>query len=88
MFNNNLTISLLIAFLLISLIGVVYADMKDVNGTDNLSRIENISAHMTNQSFQDGMVVNNSSTTNLTDTVESTGGIKNFMKSFKFQSNV
>ena len=88
MFNNNVAISLLIAFLLISLVGVVYADLKDVNGTDNLSRIGNISANMTNQSYQDGMIVNNSSATNVTDIVESTGGIKNFMKSFKFQSNV
>ena len=88
MYANKVMIVICTIFLFVSLVGVSYAETKDENGTNNLSQLGNISLQETNQSVHDFSNSNSSKITNSTIYVDSTGGIKNFMKNFKYQSNV
>lgn len=88
MYTNTVAISIFTLFLLAGLIGLSYAETENVNGTENTSQSGNISVNETNQSYQDHMGGNNSGKTNSTDKAVSTGGIKIFMKDFKYQSGV
>ncbi len=88
MYANKGAIVMFTVFLLVSFIGVSSAEIGDVNGTYNISQSGNISANETNQSYQDQNSSNNSGKTNVTNNAVSSGGIKNFMKSFQFRSSV
>ncbi|MFH0968566.1 MAG: hypothetical protein V1862_12870 [Methanobacteriota archaeon] len=88
MYANKFAISIFTVFLLATVLGVAYADTEDVNGTDNMSQSGNISANETNQSFKDQNLSTSSGTIHKTNNSVSTGGIKNFMKSFQYQSRV
>lgn len=88
MIINKVILSIFTLVLIMSLLGAVYAEIEALNGTDNSSVIGNISANLTNQSYLEQNNKTHSNLTNQTDKAVSTGGIKNFMKSFSFQSSV
>ena len=85
---NTRVISLLTILFLVSLSGAAYAELAEMNGTTNLSQPGNISVNLTNQSTGD----QNTSISNTTPVIPrdagSFGGIRNFMKSYRFQSAV
>jgi hypothetical protein len=87
MYSNKIATYILTVFLLTGLLGIVYADNEKTNGTNNMSQSVNISANETNQPYQDHNSSTNSSKTNISDNVTPTGGIKIFMKDYKYQSN-
>ncbi|MDD1730020.1 MAG: hypothetical protein LUQ50_13245 [Methanospirillum sp.] len=92
MITKNVLISLMVALFLVSLVGNSYAEEETVNVT-NISQSGNVSVNETNQSdlnltSNTPSHVADSPLPNGTATVASEGGIKNFMKNFKYQSGV
>ncbi len=92
MITNKVVISIIVSLLLVSLVGLTCAEKENTNVT-TISQSGNISTNETNQSSQN--LTNGTSPlkaddtrTNGTGTDPSEGGIKNFMKSFKYQSEV
>ena len=86
MYADKIAISIFTVLFLASVLSVAYAEVEGMNGTANIS--VNISANDTNQSFYNQTNGNSSGTLNRTRNVVGTGGIKNFMKDFKYQSSV
>lgn len=85
--TESIKLGVFTALVIVNLIAVAFGDTETTKNSTNLSLTENLSVNETNQSVQDTLRVNNTSIANGTSTLETTGGIKNFMKSFKFQSN-
>jgi len=92
MIAKKIVLSVIISLLLVSLAGLTCAEKESANMT-NTSHSGNISMNETNQSYLN--LTNGTSPlkadgarTNGTDTAAPEGGIKNFMKSFKYQSEV
>jgi hypothetical protein len=85
--TKRIILNIFIVLVFVNFIGVALGDSEATNNTTALSLLKNISEDETNQSVQDILITNNTSIANGTKTLEATGGIKNFMKSFKFQSN-
>lgn len=81
--------ALCLGLLLISLGSIASADQEEGNETANLSLMENGSVQLnsTNQSMPVDIGVNNTSVINASEPAEPTGGIRNFMKSFTYQSH-
>lgn len=80
--------ALCLGLLLISLGSIASANLEEENTTLNLSLMENGSVQLnsTNQSMPVDIGANNTSVINASEPVASSGGIKNFMKSFSYQS--
>jgi len=87
MIANTTVKSIFVSLFLISLIGIAGAENMSVNGT-NVSESVNLSVNMTEHDYMNQTGENMSGMTNATGDTVSTGGIKNFMKSFKYQSQV
>lgn len=80
------TVIILISLVIfVTIPAFTFADDAKVNETGNLSGQVNTSADDANLSVQNNST-NVSSEIQVTDKDASTGGIKNFMKSFKYQS--
>jgi hypothetical protein len=88
MVSPKVVLSIVTVFLLVSLLGVSYAENQAVNGTNNTSEPGNISVLETNQSDPDHTGNNTAHKILISDSVVSTGGIKIFMKDFKYKSGV
>ncbi|WP_319578330.1 hypothetical protein [uncultured Methanospirillum sp.] len=92
MIANKVVISIIVSLLLVSLLGISFAEKENVNVT-NISQSGDILINETNQSYQNltngtAQRIADGTKTNDTDNAVSQGGIKNFMKSFKYQSEV
>ncbi|PWR69798.1 hypothetical protein [Methanospirillum lacunae] len=87
MISTKITLAIFISIVLMSLIGISYAENKTMNAT-NISDSKNISQNLTEHANTNQTSVNKTNTTKNLDNSESTGGIKNFMKNFKYQSSV
>ena len=92
MIANKMVISIIVSLVIVSLVGICYAEKENANVT-YISQSGDGSINETNQSYQN---LTNGTTqriaagtkTNGTDNDAAEGGIKNFMKSFKYQSGV
>lgn len=87
MISIKITSAIFISIILVSLIGISYAENKTMNAT-NISDSGNISQNLTEHVNTNLTSVNKTNITNNQDNSESTGGIKYFMKNFKYQSGV
>jgi hypothetical protein len=86
MVSTKIVSVILISIILVSFIGISYAENKTMNVT-NVSESGNLSHNVTEQANVNLTGGNKTDTKNQDDSV-STGGIRNFMKSFKYQSSV
>lgn len=87
MISIKITSAIFISIILVSLISISSAENKTMNAT-NISDSKNFSQNLTEHVNANQTSVNKTNTTKNQDNFESTGGIKNFMKSFKYQSSV
>jgi hypothetical protein len=87
MSGDHVLLIIFTSFLLAGLSGLVYAEMETVNGSQNISPSGNISSNETNQTDPDQNGIH-SGKTNITGNRVTGGGIKNFMKSFTYQSGI